>query len=153
MESNSRHAALPNSPTFLSSNHLLTSSLPSKKNSSEIRLWDLSQQSLIHRYPKAHSGIIQSLCVSPLSFSNSQDGGGARRLLSCSTDRTIKLWDADPFPSRSGWAGEAEDEDEEQEDENGMDMTSGGKLKKGGLLSSRDAEISKSEVSSKPNLS
>lgn len=65
--------------------------------------------------------------------------------MSCSTDRTVKLWDADPFPSRSGWAGEAEDEDEDDDGEG--DATSGGKVKRGGLLSNRDAEVNKSEVS------
>lgn len=90
----------------------------------EIRLWDMPTQTLMATYPRAHHGIISSLVISPINFAqydlpegstaeaNSRSGG--RRLLSCGTDRTIKLWDADPRRDRFGPSEYDSDEDEEQ---------------------------------------
>jgi WD repeat and SOF domain-containing protein 1 len=112
----------------------------------EIRLWDLARQRPIYVYPKAHSGIIQSICISPLTFvSPSSDRSVGRRMISCSTDRTVKVWDADPTPDSLGLAGPSLEDDEEDEDD--QDMTTGGSLRRGGLLSTRDKDVPASEVS------
>lgn len=79
----------------------------------EICLWHLPTQSRLQALPRAHNSIIQSLCISPLTFSPSASGLGTKRLLSCGTDRTVKLWDANPD---SGLM-EARDEDEEQDED------------------------------------
>ncbi|KAK0545999.1 Protein sof1 [Tilletia horrida] len=117
----------------------------------EIRLWDLTQQSLIHSFPGAHSGIIQSLAFSSSAASTS------KVLISCSTDATIKVWNADPHPDRTGFDGNAagadamgldsEDEDEDQDEEgNGFgEMTAGGDARRGGLLSMQQSDRPTSE--------
>lgn len=83
----------------------------------EIRLWDLNRQHMFYSYPKAHSGIIQSLCMSPLSFtggvSANESATTGHRMLSCSVDRTIKVWDADPVPSGVGQYVEYDEDDDE----------------------------------------
>lgn len=83
----------------------------------EIRLWDVNHQRCTYAYPRAHAGIIQSLCISPLTF---HGGGASKRMLSCSTDRTIKVWNADPVPDGFGEYEEfrpADDDDEDSDDE------------------------------------
>lgn len=65
-------------------------------------------------------------------------------MLSCSTDRTVKLWDADPRPDGLGFDIPQEFDDEDEDDQ---DMTTGGSLRRGGLLSSRDKDVPASEVS------
>lgn len=65
-------------------------------------------------------------------------------MLSCSTDRTVKLWDADPSPDGIGLSGLDEAEEGDDQDE---DLTSSGNLRAGGLLSSRGADVPASEVS------
>ncbi|KAL4400760.1 Protein Sof1 [Malassezia pachydermatis] len=80
----------------------------------EIKLWDLNHQRCLYTYPRAHAGIIQSLCISPLSFSN---GTASKRMLSCSTDRTIKMWNADPVPAGHGEFAEYKESDDEDEDD------------------------------------
>jgi WD repeat and SOF domain-containing protein 1 len=85
-------------------------------------------QTLVTSYPRAHQGIISSLCFSPVDFpqlsgastaasgssaeNNSRSGG--RRLLSCSTDRTVKLWDADPMRSTMALDSDSDDDEEQQ---------------------------------------
>lgn len=85
----------------------------------EIRLWDLNRQHMLYSYPKAHANIVYSLCMSPLSFtggvSANESIATGHRLLSCSADRTIKVWDADPNPSGLGQYAEYGEEDEEEE--------------------------------------
>ncbi|PWN20813.1 WD40 repeat-like protein [Microstroma glucosiphilum] len=77
----------------------------------EIRLWNLPTRSLLQSIPRAHDSVIQSLCISPLTFSPSPSGLGTKRLLSCGTDRTIKLWDANPDNGRMEVPEEGNDED------------------------------------------
>lgn len=110
----------------------------------ELRLWDMPTQSLIASYQRAHQGIISSLVFSPLNFARSGDGSeglsmneissasnnsraGARRMLSCSTDRTVKLWDADPRRDRFG-PGEGDVSDDEDADAGTSTITGGGIL-------------------------
>lgn len=118
----------------------------------EIRLWDMPTQTLLTSYPRAHQGIVSSVVISPLHFSQqgnavsmgsseeSNSRMGARRLLSCSTDRTIKLWDADPRSDRLGPSFMDEDEDEESNE-----LTSGGGILGGSNPWKTDAD--RSEVS------
>lgn len=82
----------------------------------EIRLWHLPTRSLLQAIPKAHNSILQSLCISPLTFAPSPNGLGTRRLLSCGTDRTVKLWDANPDAGRLN----ARDDDEEAGDDGAL---------------------------------
>lgn len=111
----------------------------------EIRLWDLARQQPIYVYPRAHAGIIQSICISPLTFiSPSSEQSVGRRMLTCSTDRTVKLWDADPRPDGLGLDVPNEQDDEDDDE---PDMTTGGSLRRGGLLSTRDKDVPASEVS------
>lgn len=112
----------------------------------EIRLWDLPTQSLITAYPQAHRGIISSLQFSPINFSNqdfisqsdTNSRSSGRRMLSCSTDRTIKLWNADPQRNVVG------PDDSEDEDEEGSGLTGGGIL---GGSNAWKMQVDKSEVS------
>ncbi|KAK0521276.1 Protein sof1 [Tilletia horrida] len=135
----------------LATDPLRLSALASGSGDGEVRLWDLTQQRLVHAFPGAHSGIIQSLAFCPLPAAGPQ---GGRVLLSCSTDATIKVWNADPHPERTGWGGAGEDmesdgEDGKEEEEDGEDgfgeMTAGGDARRGGLLSMQQAERSISE--------
>ncbi|KDN52007.1 WD40 repeat-like protein [Tilletiaria anomala UBC 951] len=103
----------------------------------EIKLWNLPSQSCLHTYTKAHKGIIQSLSMSPSSTSSQTFG---RHLLSCSTDRTVKMWNADPHPDHTGWAGDAANSDDDEDDDEGADATAAGQAKRGGLLSYQVAE-------------
>lgn len=89
----------------------------------ELRIWDMPTQSLVTSYPRAHQGIISSLCFSPVDFPQLAASGstaetssrsGGRRLLSCSTDRTVKLWDADPARSLLGPDFDSDDDEDEQ---------------------------------------
>lgn len=80
----------------------------------EIKLWDVNHQHCVYTYPRAHAGIIQSLVISPLTFSG---GSSSKRMLSCSTDRTIKVWNADPMPENVGHFTEYAEESEEDEDD------------------------------------
>lgn len=108
----------------------------------EIKLWNLRNQSTIHTYTQAHKGIIQSLSMCPSSVSSTTFG---RHLLSCSTDRTVKMWNADPHPDHTGWDGDVPvSEDEEDEDDN-MDVTAAGMARRGGLLSMQNAPTKASE--------
>lgn len=90
---------------------LALTSLPLSISSAEIRLWNLPTRSLLQSIPRAHDSVIQSLCISPLTFSPSPSGLGTKRLLSCGTDRTIKLWDANPDNGRIEVPEEGNDED------------------------------------------
>ncbi|WFD30421.1 Protein sof1 [Malassezia sp. CBS 17886] len=83
----------------------------------ELRIWDLNHNRCQYAYPRAHAGIIQSLCISPLVFPSGDGMQGGRRMLSCSVDRTIKVWNADPAPRGVGAFAEYGEEDEEGEDE------------------------------------
>lgn len=105
----------------------------------EIRLWDMPTQTLMTAYPRAHHGIISSLVISPLNFAqqyaaegstaDSSSRSGGRRLLSCSTDRTIKLWDADPRRDRFGPGfGDESDEEEDSRQQERAGITGGGIL-------------------------
>jgi WD repeat and SOF domain-containing protein 1 len=113
----------------------------------EIRLWDLARQKPIYVYPRAHSGIIQSICISPLTFmSPSGNSSVGRRMLSCSTDRTVKVWDADPRPDGLGQGTfNAMEDDDDDDDNDDMELTTGGSLRRGGLLSTRDKDVPPSE--------
>lgn len=112
----------------------------------EIRLWDLARQKPIYVYPRAHSGIIQSICISPLTFmSPTGNSSVGRRMLSCSTDRTVKVWDADPRPDGLGQTSFNAMDDDDDEDDMDADMTTGGSLRRGGLLSTRDKDVPPSE--------
>lgn len=107
----------------------------------EIKLWNLRNQSAIHTYTKAHKGIIQSLSMCPSSVSSSTFG---RHLLSCSTDRTVKMWNADPHPDHTGWDGDIPMSDDE-DGEDDTDATASGWAAKGGLLSTQLAPAKASE--------
>lgn len=85
----------------------------------EIKLWDVNHQRCTYTYPRAHAGIIRSLCISPLVFNGSH---ARHRMLSCSTDRTIKVWNADPVPEGHG---EYEEYGERSDDEESDDEVSG----------------------------
>ncbi|KAI5793079.1 WD40-repeat-containing domain protein [Geopyxis carbonaria] len=52
----------------------------------EIKLWDLADRSEVLSV-KAHEGIVKGLAFTSV--------GGDRRLLSCASDRTVKMWDPD----------------------------------------------------------
>ncbi|PWN46928.1 WD40 repeat-like protein [Violaceomyces palustris] len=113
----------------------------------EIRLWNLGRQAPIYVYPKAHAGIIQSICISPLTFTSPTNPGSAgRRMLSCSTDRTVKLWDADPRPDGLGTEvlGDRDDDDDGEDDED-AEMTASGSARRGGLMSTRGKDVPPSE--------
>lgn len=92
-------------------------------------------QTLVTNYPRAHHGIISSVCFSPIDFPNygnaasgssadTSSRSGGRRLLSCSTDRTVKLWDADPARATMGPDFDSEDDDGEEQ----RGITGGGVL-------------------------
>lgn len=49
----------------------------------EIRVWHISEQETVWR-AQAHRGIVQGVCA----------GRGHSRFLSCSTDKTVRIWDA-----------------------------------------------------------
>ncbi len=66
-------------------------------------------------------------------------------MLSCSTDRTVKVWDADPRPDGLGQTTFNVMDDDEDEDDMDTDMTTGGSLRRGGLLSTRDKTVPPSE--------
>lgn len=86
----------------------------------EIRLWDLNHHRCVYTYHRAHAGIIQSLCISPLTFNggaSADDTSGGKRMLSCSVDRTIKVWNADPMPDGVGQFSEYTMDEEESDDE------------------------------------
>ncbi|KAH0608994.1 uncharacterized protein H6S33_001222 [Morchella sextelata] len=51
----------------------------------EVKIWDLADRSQL-RSVKAHDGIVKGLCFTNLA-------GESQRLLSCASDRTVKLWD------------------------------------------------------------
>lgn len=68
----------------------------------------------MYTYARAHAGIIQSLCMSPLVFHNT---GATRRMLSCSTDRTVKMWNADPVPDGHGEFAEYHEDDSGSDDD------------------------------------
>ncbi|KAE8245115.1 hypothetical protein A4X13_0g6079 [Tilletia indica] len=130
---------------------LRLSAVASGSGDGEIRLWDLTQQSLVHSFPGAHSGIIQSLAFCPLPATGPSNG---RVLLSCSTDASIKVWNADPHPERTGWSGDGAEDDDMDGDQDDMDdedgdsfgeMTTGGDTRKGGLLSMQQADRSVTE--------
>lgn len=67
-------------------------------------------------------------------------------MLSCSTDRTVKVWDADPRPDGLGQTSfNAMEDDDDQDDDADADMTTSGSLRRGGLLSTRDKDVPPSE--------
>ncbi|KAA8895379.1 WD40-repeat-containing domain protein [Sphaerosporella brunnea] len=57
----------------------------------EVKLWNLTDRKEIFTV-RAHEGIVKGLCFTSV--------GGDQRLLSCSTDRTVKMWD--PAANASG---------------------------------------------------
>ncbi|WFD03491.1 Protein sof1 [Malassezia obtusa] len=86
----------------------------------EIRLWDLNHQHCLYTYRRAHAGIISSLTISPLTFNggaSAHDAPGGKRMLSCSVDRTIKVWNADPVSGSVGQFSEYTSDDEESDEE------------------------------------
>ena len=110
----------------------------------EIRLWDVNHQRCTYTYPRAHAGIIQSLCISPLSFSG--NASASKRMLSCSTDRTIKVWNADPVPEGYGEYAEYRpdvSDDEQDEDDDDGDVVSG--ARDANLFSMQPPKLSASE--------
>ena len=66
-------------------------------------------------------------------------------MLSCSTDRTVKVWDADPRPDGLGQTTFNAMDDDADEDDVDAEMTTGGSLRRGGLLSTRDKDVPPSE--------
>lgn len=58
----------------------------------EVKIWDLADRSQM-RSVKAHDGIVKGLCFTNLAGEN-------QRLLSCASDRTVKLWD--PYATDAG---------------------------------------------------
>lgn len=58
----------------------------------EVKIWDLADRSQL-RSVKAHDGIVKGLCFTNLA-------GESQRLLSCASDRTVKLWD--PYATDAG---------------------------------------------------
>lgn len=52
----------------------------------EVKLWDLVDRKELLSV-KAHDGIVKGMCFTSV--------GGDRRLLSCASDRTVKMWDPD----------------------------------------------------------
>jgi WD repeat and SOF domain-containing protein 1 len=52
----------------------------------EVKLWDLTDRKEVLSV-RAHEGIVKGLCFTSV--------GGDQRLLSCASDRTVKLWDPD----------------------------------------------------------
>lgn len=88
----------------------------------EIRLWDLNHHRCLYTYPRAHAGIISSLTISPLTFNggvSASDTPGGKRMLSCSVDRTVKVWNADPVSESVGQFSEYTMEEEEEEEASG----------------------------------
>ncbi|WFC96678.1 Protein sof1 [Malassezia brasiliensis] len=86
----------------------------------EIRLWDLNHQRCLYTYRRAHAGIISSLTISPLTFNggaSAHDAPGGKRMLSCSVDRTVKVWNADPVSDSVGAYTEYTHDDDESDDE------------------------------------
>ena len=62
----------------------------------EVKLWNLADRSE-QLSVRAHDGIVRGLCFTSV--------GGDRRLLSCASDRTVKLWD--PAAHATGSTGTA----------------------------------------------
>ncbi|KAI9497430.1 WD40-repeat-containing domain protein [Zychaea mexicana] len=56
-------------------------SMISGSGDGELRVWDLADQNTVWR-ANAHNGIVQGVCA-----------GSDSRFLSCSTDKTVKIWD------------------------------------------------------------
>ncbi|WFD00594.1 Protein sof1 [Malassezia yamatoensis] len=86
----------------------------------EIRLWDLNHQRCLYTFHRAHAGIISALTTSPVMFNgggSAHDAPAGRRMLSCSVDRTIKVWNADPVSDSFGQYAEYTHEDSEDSDE------------------------------------
>ncbi|KAL1930038.1 hypothetical protein VTP01DRAFT_1192 [Rhizomucor pusillus] len=61
----------------------LLNSIISGSGDGEIRVWHISEQETVWR-AQAHRGIVQGVCA----------GRGHSRFLSCSTDKTVRIWDA-----------------------------------------------------------
>jgi len=58
----------------------------------EVKIWDLVDRKEVLSV-KAHEGIVKGLCFTSV--------GGHNRLLSCATDRTVKLWDPQNYVTGS----------------------------------------------------
>lgn len=58
----------------------------------EVKLWDLADRKEVMNV-KAHDGIVKSLAFTSVM--------GDRRLLSCASDKTVKMWDPDADNSRN----------------------------------------------------
>jgi WD repeat and SOF domain-containing protein 1 len=58
----------------------------SSSGDGEVKIWDLADRKEVMSV-RAHEGIVRGLCFTSV--------GGDRRLLSCASDRTVKMWDPD----------------------------------------------------------
>lgn len=58
----------------------------------EVKIWDLTERKELLTV-KAHEGIVKGMCFTNL-------GGEDQRLLSCASDRTVKMWD--PYATSNG---------------------------------------------------
>ncbi|KAF8251097.1 WD40 repeat-like protein [Wilcoxina mikolae CBS 423.85] len=58
----------------------------SSSGDGEVKIWDLTDRKEVMSV-RAHEGIVKGLCFTSV--------GGDRRLLSCASDRTVKMWDPD----------------------------------------------------------
>lgn len=58
----------------------------------EVKIWDLAERKELLTV-KAHEGVIKGMCFTNL-------GGEDQRLLSCASDRTVKMWD--PYATTNG---------------------------------------------------
>ena len=70
----------------------------------ELRVWSLAGQSCEASVSKAHRGIIRDVCFSNSSLNQTSDGATSVKqglLLSCSTDKFIKLWSLEQSESSS----------------------------------------------------
>lgn len=66
--------------------------LASGSGDGEVKIWDLVDRKEVLSV-KAHEGIVKGLCFTSV--------GGHNRLLSCATDRTVKLWDPENYVAGS----------------------------------------------------
>lgn len=58
----------------------------------EVKIWDLAERKELLTV-KAHEGVVKGMCFTNLAREN-------QRLLSCASDRTVKMWD--PYAAQNG---------------------------------------------------